>query len=217
MDNLFTVARQVAALFVLMGFGALLRRTKLLGDAAVDGLVNMLILVVTPCVIVDVFQRPFDALALQSLGIAFLVAVLGHVVVIAVATALIRHRSDDTRRTLLLAAVFSNAGFMGLPLEQAVLGDVGVFYGAAYIIVFNLVIWSWGLRIMEGKVGGGRGSACRGEVWKMVFNPGTVGIMLGLPMFLLSVKLPSFLSVPLHHMANVNTPLAMIVILKLAE
>ena len=68
MDNLFTVARQVAALFVLMGFGAFLRRARLVGDAAVEGFVNLLILVVTPCVIVDAFQRPFDTAAFASLS-----------------------------------------------------------------------------------------------------------------------------------------------------
>ena len=35
-------------------------------------------------------------------------------------------------------ASFSNAGFMGIPLEQSVLGDGGVFYGIVYVVVFNL-------------------------------------------------------------------------------
>ena len=205
MDNLLAVARQVAALFVLMGFGALLRKTKLVGDAAIDGMVNVLILFVTPCVICDVFQRPFDQSALTSLGIAFVIAVLGHVVVIFVAKLLVRHSDDNVRRPLMLAAVFSNAGFMGIPLEQAILGDTGVFFGVVYIVVFNLFMWSWGIKVMNGEGG-------KGEALKMVVNPGTVGIAIGLPLFLFSAKLPTFLSAPVHHMANMNTPLAMIVI-----
>ena len=47
---------------------------------------------------------------------------------------------------------------------------------------------------------------------KMVLNPGTVGLALGAPLFFSSVKLPDVLGVPVHHMANLNTPLAMIVI-----
>ena len=217
MDNLVLVARQVAALFVLMGFGAAMRRTKLIGDVAIDGFVNVLILVVTPCVIVDVFQRPFDPSSLSSLGLAFAIAVTGHLVVIPLAMLLVRHRDENVRKPLLLAAVFSNAGFMGIPLEQAILGDRGVFFGASYIVVFNLFIWSWGLKVMRGKGEEGRGngeriSGNRKEVVKMVLNPGTIGIVLGLPLFLFSAKLPSFLAVPVHHLANLNTPLAMIVI-----
>ena len=211
MESFFAVARQVASLFVLMGFGAFLRRAKLIGDAAVDGFVNVLILIVTPCLIVDVFQRPFNTAALESLGLAIAIAVAGHVAVIGVALLCVRHRDENVRRTLLLAAVFSNAGFMGIPLEQAILGDTGVFFGTAYIIVFNLFMWSWGLKTMKEEVRGKKEGG-RGEFWKMVLNPGTVGIALGLPFFLFSVRLPPFLAAPVHHMANLNTPLAMIVI-----
>ena len=206
MDNLVLVARQVAALFVLMGFGAAMRRTKLIDDVAIDGFVNVLILVVTPCVIVDVFQRPFDPSSLSSLGLAFAIAVIGHLVVIPLAMLLVRHRDENVRKPLLLAAVFSNAGFMGIPLEQAILGDRGVFFGASYIVVFNLFIWSWGLKVMKGNRERVTG------VVKMVLNPGTIGIALGLPLFLFSARLPSFLAVPVHHLANLNTPIAMIVI-----
>ena len=43
-------------------------------------------------------------------------------------------------------------------------------------------------------------------------NPGTVGLAFGAPFFFLSMKLPTVIGAPIHHMANLNTPLAMIVI-----
>ena len=205
MDNLLIVAQQVAILFVLIGCGALLRKLKLVGDGAVEGLVNLLILVVTPCLIVDVFQRPFDPSMLKGLAIAFGVGVLGHVAVIALACLCVRHRDADIRRPLLLAAVFSNAGFMGIPLEQALLGDNGVFYGIVYVVVFNLFMWSWGVGLM-------RRDGSRGLSLKMWINPGTVGIGLGLPLFFLSVRLPAVIGTPVHELASLNTPVAMIVI-----
>ena len=45
-----------------------------------------------------------------------------------------------------------------------------------------------------------------------VLNPGTVGIAFGLPLFFLSAKLPAFVGTPVHLLAGLNTPLAMIVI-----
>ena len=205
MDNFFTVAQQVLILFVLIGAGALMRRTRLVPDRAIEGFVNLLILVVTPCLIVDVFQRPFDPSMLKGLGMAFAIGSLGHVAVIALAYLCVRHRDEAVRRPLMLAAVFSNAGFMGLPLEQALLGDAGVFYGIVYVVVFNLFMWSWGLNVMKREKTGALNL-------KTVINPGTVGIAFGLPLFFLSVKLPAVVAVPIHQIANLNTPLAMIVI-----
>ena len=207
MEGFLAVARQVAILFVLMAVGAAMRRLRLLSAEAVGGLVNLLILVVTPCLIVDVFQRPYDPSLLRGLALAFLVSSAVHLVSIAAARALVRHRDGNVRRPLLLAAVFSNAGFMGLPLEQAVLGEAGVFYGAVYVTVFNLFIWSWGVRTM-----GAEGGAGRVRLAKMAVNPGTFGLALGLPLFFLSWRLPEAVATPVHLLAGLNTPLAMIVI-----
>ena len=218
--NFLIVAQQVAVLFVLMGFGAMMRKAGFFKENAIDGIVNVLILVVTPCLIIDVFQRPFDPSMLKGLGLAFLIAVLAHVVLILLAKTAVQHRNEDVRRPLRLAAVFSNAGFMGIPLEQAVLGDVGVFYGIVYVVVFNLFMWSWGLRTMmnyelritnEGR-GHSKLAIRNSQFLKMIVNPGTVGLTLGAPLFFCSAKLPAVIGVPVHHMANLNTPLAMIVI-----
>ena len=207
-DNFLIVAQQVAVLFVLMGFGTVMRKAGFFKENAIDGIVNVLLLVVTPCLIIDVFQRPFDPAMLKGLGCAFALAVLIHVVLIVLSKFVIRHRDENVRRPLRLAAVFSNAGFMGIPLEQAILGDAGVFYGVVYIVVFNLFMWSWGLCTMEK----GEGRKEKGFSLKTVVNPGTVGLTLGAPFFFLSMKLPTVIGTPIHHMANLNTPLAMIVI-----
>lgn len=212
MENFLTVAQQVFILFVLMGFGAGMRKTRLVEGVTVDGLVNMLIFVVTPCLIVDVFQRPFDPSKLAGLGIAFLVAALGHGAAIAGAYLCVRHRDEDVRKPLVLAAVFSNAGFMGLPLEQAILGDEGVFFGVVYVVVFNLFMWSWGYRTIGRQPSAAGSREVLGTNLKMVVNPGTVGLALGLPLFFFSVRLPDVIGVPVHQMANLNTPLAMVVI-----
>ena len=211
MDNFLTVAQQVAILFVLIGTGAALRKLKVVSEQTIGGLVNLLILVVTPCLIVDVFQRPFDPSMLKGLCLTFAVAVLGHLAVIGVAYAAVRHRDANVVRPLRMAAVFSNAGFMGIPLEQALLGDRGVFYGVVYIVVFNLFMWSWGVGTMVNDELGIRNGGRLG-IRHSIVNPGTVGIACGLPLFFLSLKLPAVVGVPIHELATLNTPVAMIVI-----
>ncbi len=209
MENFLVVARQVAVLFALIGVGAVCRRMHLLGASAVRGMVNVLLLLVTPCLIVDAFQRPFDSSMLAQLGLAFLIALALHAVLILLAHILIRTGRASTETVLRLAVVFSNAGFMGIPLEQAVLGDEGVFFGIIYVAVFNVMVWSWGLRVMRGT--DSRSAESRGP-WVMFVNPGTVGLMLGLPLFLFSVSLPEIVHTPVRMMASLNTPLAMLVI-----
>ena len=207
MQNLATVAAQVGVLFSLMAVGAVCRRVRLVDEASVKGIVNVLLLVVTPSLIIDSFQRPFDPAMVHGFFWAFAIAAFAHVAIILFAR-LFSRGDDRSRPVLRLAMVFSNAGFMGIPLEQAILGSEGVFYGIVYVVVFNFFMWSWGLYEMRGVGEGWRWRSLR----PMVVNPGTVGIAIGLPLFFASLSLPAILKTPIGLLAGLNTPLAMLVI-----
>ena len=204
-DGFLLTAQQVAVLFALISVGYVCRRTNFFPDAFVKGCVNLLLLIVTPCLIVHVFQRPFTGAALTNLGLALAVAFAAHFIGIAFAEACF-HRTDGMKRGVLkFATVFSNGGFMAIPLEYALLGADGAFYGALYVVVFNLLCWTYGLKVMSGHL--------KDMNRRILFiNPGTVGIALGLPLFLTSTTLPTVLHDPIQHISNLNTPLAMIVI-----
>ena len=216
MQNLATVAAQVGVLFALMAVGAVCRRVRLVDETAVKGIVNVLLLVVTPSLIIDSFQRPFDSSMMHGFFWAFAIASIAHVAVILLAR-LFSRGDDKSRPVLRLAMVFSNAGFMGIPLEQAILGAEGVFYGIVYVVVFNFFMWSWGLYEMRGQVplSNSRLQLSK-ERWRslrpMIVNPGTVGIAIGLPLFFASLSLPAILKTPISLLAGLNTPLAMLVI-----
>ena len=213
MQNLATVAAQVGVLFALMAVGAVCRRVRLVDEASAKGIVNVLLLVVTPCLIIDSFQRPFDSSMMHGFFWAFAIAVSAHVAIILFAR-LFSRGGDRSRPVLRLAMVFSNAGFMGIPLEQAILGAEGVFYGIVYVVVFNFFMWSWGLYEMKFKVESEKfkvGFRAK-DLRPMVVNPGTVGIAIGLPLFFASLSLPAILKTPISLLAGLNTPLAMLVI-----
>ena len=205
LDGFLLTAQQVGVLFALMAVGYGCRKTGFLSDAFVKGCVNLLLLIVTPCLIVHVFQRPFSRAMLANLGLALLVAFAAHAVGIVFAELFFRRAPAARRSVLKFATVFSNGGFMAIPLEYALLGAEGAFYGAVYVVVFNLLCWTYGLKVMCGHL--------QDLNRRVLFvNPGTVGIALGLPLFLTSTTLPTILHDPIRYISDLNTPLAMIVI-----
>ena len=206
LDNLLLVSKQVGVLFVLMAVGCLCNRCRLLNGVAIKGVTGLLMLIVTPCVIIHSFiQQRFSPSLLGDLGWALAVAVFAHVIGSAIALICLHDRDARREGVLRFAAIFSNAGFMGLPLEYAILGADGVFFGAMYVVVFNLVCWTWGVAVM-----------CRGakatNLRSILVNPGTVGVALGLPFFLFSMNPPEVVGRPIQMLADLNTPLAMIMV-----
>ncbi len=211
MDNLLAVATQVGILFALMSVGFACRKARLLNGTSVRGLVDLLVVIVTPAIVLHAFERPFDPAMCKGLGFVALAALLGHIAAIVSVKALLFHKNRDTQNVLRLAAVFSNAGFMGIPLDHALFGEEGVFYGVVYVGVFNVVMWSWGyctIRNVPFRLKG----MTRETAKSMFVNPGTIGLALGLPVFFASWTLPPLLHEPVKCLADLNTPLAMIVI-----
>lgn len=205
LENFLTVGHQVLVLFILMAFGAIGNRRGLIEESAISGMTNVVLYFVTPCVIIGSFQRESNMELLQGLlltaGLAFLV----HFIFIPLTNLLIHDDDKAKEKVFRFAAIFSNCGFMSLPIQQAVLGDIGVFYGSVYVAVFNVVLWTYGLAMMSGDTKDIR-------VGKLLFNPGLIGIFFGLLIFIFRIELPSIVSAPIEYMAALNTPLPMVVI-----
>lgn len=204
MENFLIVAGQVVILFILIAIGFVLGKLKIMTEEGARVCSNVVLLVVTPCAIINSFRREATLDVLMGLLTAFGVSVLVHLLAIAAAH-LLFGKNDATSRVFRLSTVLSNAGFMAFPLQRAVLGEIGVFYGAAYVVVFNLVLWSYGQLTMDR-------SGNKLNVRKLLLNPGTVALVLGLLVLFLPFDLPKVVAGPIEHLAALNTPVPMLFI-----
>ncbi len=204
-DAFSTMAQNVLMLFLLMGVGVLCGKTRLLTEEAVKGCANLVLYIATPCVVIKSCIREFDPAMLRGFLVVVAAALVNHLLLIAVARLLFKGQEDSRRRVLRFATVFSNAGYMALPLQQALLGDEGVFYCAAYLIVFNVIMWTYGFAEMSG---GKEAFSAK----KLLLNPGVLGVVVGLAIFLFSIPVPALLADGVGHLAALNTPVPMLII-----
>ena len=217
LESFLIVAKQVAILFLLIGVGYSCNKFKLFGEDTVRGMTNMMLYVVTPCIIVDSFQRPFNVNDLNLLGIALFVAILYHALNIFFAHTCVFEKEDSRQRVMRFGLVFSNAGYMAFPLQEAILGKEGLFFGAIIIAVFNILLWTYGVWEMSGRLTTAEGSISKGRQIYLalragIINPGTIGVILGLIFFFSSIKLPEVVGRPVSLLAALNTPVPMIII-----
>ncbi len=211
MQGFIPVATQVLILFLLMGVGILCKKYKLLNTDAVKCISDVVLYCVTPCVIIRSFaDTSFNTEKLKALLFTLLITLLIHGGMILLSRFLVRDQDDSRQRMLQFAVVFSNVGYMGLPLQEALLGSEGAFYSGMYIAVFNAAMWTYGLFLMSG-------DKTTVSPKKALLSPGVLGVVIGfavfmIPSFFPSFTLPHILYAPIHHLANLNTPLPMLVI-----
>ena len=205
LENIFTVGQQVLILFLLIALGFICGKTKLITESGAQCLNNLVLYVVTPCVIIKSFIRTFDSSMLSGILLAATLAALVHIVSIGIATLVFRDKDAARRCVYRFSVVFSNCAFMSLPLQQAVLGDDGVFYAAIYIAVFNISLWTYGVVMMSG-------NRQFLSLKKIIFNPGIVGVIIGLCIFIFNIPLPELITEPISYIAALNTPVPMLFI-----
>ncbi len=205
MENFLVVAKQVFILFALMMIGFICNKKQILTREANKHISNLVLLLAVPSVIIQSFQREYSSTMMRGLLLSLGISTALHLAMIVVAHLLVHDKDKGRERILRFAVVFSNAGFMALPLQSALLGENGVFYGSAFVVMFNIFAWSYGVVEISGD---------RSYITpkKMLINPGTVGVAIGMLMFLLPFSLPEILTKPVDYIAALNVPLPMILV-----
>lgn len=199
------IAQQVLVLFVLIAVGFFCGKKKILNDTSSSGMTDIVLYVVTPCVMITAFQREFSIDLLGKIAVAVLCAALILTGSILLSVLVLRDKDESRRKVLQFAAVFSNCGFMSLPLQKAILGDDGWFYGSIFVAVFNIFVWTYGLVSMSG-------DRKQLSIKKLAVNPGIFGVVVALILFVCKINLPYIISQPISYISDLNTPLPMLII-----
>lgn len=188
-------------MFLLIAIGILLVKKRYLSEQGGKDLGTILLRAVIPCVIVKSYLTEYSPERARDLAIAIALALLALAVAIAVSYICFGTRG----RIENFGAAFCNVGFIGIPLIQAVLGDGGVFYLAGFIAFLNILQWTYGVLIMTGDA-----SAIRMKA--ISTNPVVISVIIGMLIFFLRIPIPQVVTSTLSNMANLNTPLAMIIL-----
>lgn len=208
MSGAGTVLTQVVIMFILMVVGFACAKSRMLSVQFGAELSRFLLTIVVTCLQVVAYQTEFDnerlhgtvltvGLSLLSLGLS------------AVLASLIfrrkRKQEPDRARIESAASIYPNSGFMGYPLLAALLGSEGLFYGPAYTIGLTIMLWTDGILRVTGDR---KGISLK----RMLLNPGIISTFLGLLLYILQIRLPEIILTPMTYIADLNTPLAMILV-----
>lgn len=199
------VTNQVIIMFILIILGYILAKTKIVSQRGSKELSNILVMIVTPCVLIKSYSIDFNADMAAGLAKCLVFSVVIHIIAIVVSNLLIKKDELEKYRIERFSVVYCNCGFMAIPLLSAAFGGDGVFYGSAYLVVFTALSWSHGLYLYSG-------DKKTLSFVKIATTPGMIGIVVGMLLFLTGLRLPSPLFAAVDYMTGLNTPVAMILL-----
>ena len=200
-----SVCSQVGILLILILLGFILSKLNIVNEAGTKVLTDLVLYAATPAVILISFIRPFEKSAAKGLLLSFIASILAHSLFIILSLVIIKNKDINRERVFRFAAIFGNCGYMALPLEQALLGNEGVFYGSSVVAVFNIFVWSFGVYLMSGDKKYIKPKA-------LALSPSIIAIIIGIIIFVFSIPVPEIIKSPIEFLAGLNTPLPMIII-----
>lgn len=204
MDAFLSVILEVAVILILIVIGYFTVKKGMFTKESLGSITSFLLYIITPCLIVSSFlSAESGKLDGWTLLLAAVLPALSIVISIALSYLFFRREPSGRRRVLRFSMIFCNVGFMGIPLVEGIVGSEGVLYGSFFIAVFNIFCWTYGYVMM----GGGKV-----RLKALLLNPGVIGIVIGLPLYLLDVPVPALIERPIELISALNTPLAMIVV-----
>jgi len=205
------IINQVLILFLMMMVGTFVRKKEMISNEVVKGLAELLLNVTSPALVIASFDFSFSQQLLYEIGQVLLYALCIHGALVGISKLVYMKYPKATRSVLQFMTIFSNCGYMGFPLLNSIYGKIGVLYGSVYVVAFNLFLWSVGVILFTGEKDGK-------TMKKAVVNPGIISVLIGIIIFVFSIKLPLPLSQTLESIGSMTTPLSMIIVgAKLAE
>ena len=136
------IFNQLVKMLIILIVGIVCVRIGLVSKEGSKTISNLLLMLVNPILIIMVYQTDYDPILVKGLLFSFVAAFISHILAILVSKLLFRDKEDPNNMINQFAAVYSNCGFIGIPLINSVLGSEGVFYLTAYMTVFNILTWT---------------------------------------------------------------------------
>ncbi len=206
--------QQMFIFFMIMLVGVLCRKKGLFDDKSGKLLSSVVVNVANPALAISAVANSESSIEKSDLATVFIVAVAYYLFMLTgayVLPKLLRAKGKDVGAFAVMT-VFSNIGFMGYPLLQAMYGPQAVLYALPFNIIYNILIYTWGIKTMTKEEGSKGQKLSFKETLGKLCNIGVLASLIAIIIFVTGITLPSPLVSIFSYLGNLTGPLSMIVI-----
>ena len=204
------VATSVFLLFALIVLGFILGKRNIIHKESIPDFSTLVLKVTMPvtvfCSIIDQDRSQLFAYGIQT----FVTIILLHVCAFLIGLLLVKVMkvADLDQGVWIYCMLFSNNGFMGIPLALSIFGGKGMFLMALGNVVSNFLIFSVGIKLLTWKYPIKEKLSIR----KMVLNNINIAVILGFIVCILQIPMPDVLGKLLSYLSNITSGMSMLVV-----
>ena len=202
-------------LFLILIVGWVGHKTKVFPAETQTALTKLVVYITTPCTIL---YSVLNNSSLPGIGVMVELLLVSSACYIAVAALsllavkLMRIR-PGSRGAYVCMLLFTNCGFIGFPVVQAIFGAGAVFYASILNIPFYPCLYTLGVYLLSKDAADrGLGQAEIALSWRTFVSPCMVASVAAVVLALTGLKFPAVLTNTIGTIGNITTPGALLVI-----
>ncbi len=213
--NMFVVIQQMLVLLVMMLIGYIVFRIKWLDANACGKMSKIVVNVLNPCLMINgVLGKAVNLkgdMLFQTL--VLVVVYYGALILLSIPVASILRVKKKHYNLYRLMLIFSNVGFMGIPVVTSIYGKEAMLLIAFYNLGYNLLLYTYGIYLAStGGEPGEKAETAKDAGWKKLLNLGVASCLISIIIFLSGVTMPDSVCTFFDYVGNAAVPLSMILI-----
>ena len=187
---ILTVFFQMLSLLIMIGAGWFMARKGMMDEHTNTQMSKMIVNVFNPMLMISSAAGSVGLIPLSTIVLVGLIAIGMFAILIAAGMILspLFERQPDQKKIFQMMFVFSNLGFIGIPVVGSILGTQYVVYVTEFLLLYTIVFYTYGVAMMDGKFSL--------SSLKAMVNPGLISglaavliIVLNIPLFYICVRM----------------------------
>ena len=199
----FVVIQQMCVIMILVSVGIYLYRKKVVDQTVSQRISTIIIDICNPAMILSSALSGNVTASHKELLIAILVGFLFYValVLLGVLLPLLLRAGKSDRRFYTMMTVYTNIGFIGIPVTKALLPEKAMLYVVICNVLYALLFYTHGITVLsEGR---------EKMNLKKIISPGTIMAILSLIIIWFDYKPPVIISSSVSYIGNATVFLSM--------
>lgn len=210
---------QMLVLLAMMLVGTFVYKKNWLSEEGANNVSKVVVNVFNPLLVISGVLGDTDAISQDKIFGNVKLVLIYYVIsiIFGIVLAWILHPPKNLKSIYTLMATFSNLGFMGIPVAKSLYGSEGVVYVSFYILIYNLIVYTYGMSLARRAAREKNGTDSAQKVsmsasLRRMINPGVVAALLALIIFAAGIRMPAPVVSFCDYMGNTTIPLSMLMI-----
>lgn len=209
MDTFITLLLRMIALMFMMACGYAAYKVKWVGDKGYADLSKIVANILNPLLIINSALNADKTIAMNLIvqNVILVVVCYGSLIIIGLLLPLVFCRNKYERPQYNLMTVFSNVGFMAIPVLGSIYGEKATIYIVFYLLGFNILIYTYGIVLCAKTKEGAKAKISL----KAILNPGVIACVIAVIIFACKLDIGDPFTTICSYMGNATIPFSMFI------